>query len=213
MRIGLFLYNRALGIYTRTRYKLALAKARYYDKKFGIKTAEDFGPQEDKNFDIDQVRYSPTFYGVLKQMVDYLKLKEKDVFVDLGCGKGRVVFWVALQKIKKAVGVEINKNLIEIARDNLLKLKLRNSPIDFVQADVVNFDLREGTVFFMFNPFGLETLEKVVNNIKDSLTTNPRKIRIIYYGPMYGNFLDKQDWLIREGKIVNQDCLVWRSCF
>jgi SAM-dependent methyltransferase len=211
MKNKFLFFTKPLGLYSYIRNILALAKARYYDKKIGIEAEESLCPKEDNSLYIDATRYSPSFYGRLERMVDYLKLGEKDVFVDLGCGKGRVVFFVALQKIKKVVGVEINKDLIAIAKDNLRKLKLNNSPVDLIHLDVVNFDVREGTVFFMFNPFGIKTLEKVISNIKDSLITNPRKIRIVYYCPAYCNFLDKENWLIREGEIENKNCLVWRS--
>ena len=147
MKSKFIFYNRLLALYLLIRYRLALAKARHYDKKIGIKTGRDFHPKEDNSFYKDGVWYSPAFYGRLQRMVEYLNLREKDVFVDMGCGKGRVVFFVALQKIKKVIGVEINKYLIDIAKDNLKKLKLNNSPINFVHVDAANFDVREGTVF------------------------------------------------------------------
>lgn len=204
-------YDRILELYREMRYRLALAKAYYYDKKMGIETEGNFTSKDDFNLYKDGERYFPTFYGRLQRMVDYLRLGEKDVFVDIGCGKGRVVFFVALQKLNKVIGLEVDKDLIDIGRKNLKNLKLSNSPIELIHADATNFDLREGTVFFMFNPFGIKTLEKVINNIKESLTVNPRKIRIVYYAPAYYSLLDSQNWLIREGEIENKNCLVWRN--
>jgi SAM-dependent methyltransferase len=182
------------------RRKLAIAKARYYDKKLGIEC-------------IKRDTYSTTFYGRLEKMVKYLKLKERDVFVDLGCGEGRVVFFVALQKLEKVIGVEISKEIIDIARKNLKNLRLCNSPIEFVYSDATKYDLQEGTVFFMFNPFDAITLEKVLNNLRNSVTENPREIHIVYYVPAHHELLDRQDWLVREGEIENKDCLVWRNRF
>ena len=47
--------------------------------------------------------------------MNYLKLDANDVFVDLGCGKGRAVFLAAAQKLKKVIGVELRKELADIA--------------------------------------------------------------------------------------------------
>ncbi len=192
------LYERILNFYRRIRNKLAIIKAHYYDKKLGIESIKGQG-------------YRTSFYGRLEKMARYLKLEGSDVFVDLGCGEGRVVFFVALQKLKKVIGVEMNKDIIDIARKNLKNLKLRNSPIEFIHTDAAKYDIKEGTVFFMFNPFDAITLEKVLNNLRDSITANPRKIRIVYYAPVHQGLLDRQDWLIREGEIENKDCLVWRN--
>jgi SAM-dependent methyltransferase len=198
-------------VYQRVRYRLALAKAWYYDKKLGIAAEGSFNPQEGEKPCEDGNKYSPAFYGRLERMVDYLKLGAEDVFVDMGCGKGRVVFFVALQKIKKVIGVEVDDSLIAAARENLGNLRVRNSPIELVHADGADFDVSEGTVFYMFNPFGLKTVEKVISRIKESLTGHPRKIRIVYYAPEHCGLLDNQDWLIREGEIENKHCLVWRT--
>ena len=59
-------------------------------------------------------------------------------------------------------------------------------------------DVREGTVFFMFNPFGYKTVEKIINNIEESLKSNPRKIRVIYCGAATPYISDKYDWLNEE---------------
>ncbi|MFH1355390.1 MAG: hypothetical protein ABIH19_04510, partial [Candidatus Omnitrophota bacterium] len=122
-----------------------------------------------------------------------------------------VVFFVALKRLKKVIGIELDKNLIDIARQNNKNLKMNRTPIEFINEDVVNFNVDAGNIFFIYNPFGKLTLAKVVNNIKDSLITNPRKIRIVYYAPGCRDLLDGQDWLALEGKIENNSCLVWHN--
>jgi hypothetical protein len=71
----------------------------------------------------------------------------------------------------------------------------------------------EGNIFFLFNPFGPQTLQAVINNIKESLDANPRSIRIAYYSPAYRNILDSQDWLVMEKEIKNCCCLFWHNKF
>lgn len=193
------------------RIKLAQAKARYYDRKIGIDAEGSLHREIGARCDRERNLYQPSYYGRLEKMVRHLRFTSDDVFVDFGCGKGRVVFFVALHKLKKVIGVEVDGALIECARRNLSRLRMRNSPVEFVHGDAGLFDVREGTVFFMFNPFGEATLAKVLQNIKESLSSYPRKIRIVYYAPVFMGLLDRQDWLVREGEIENSECLVWRS--
>lgn len=204
--------EKAIKFYHDLRHKFANAKACLYDRILDIETGGVIlHPQLDISLNRDMIGYQPVFYGRLEKMIKGLKLTPEDVFVDLGCGKGRVVFFVALQRLKKVIGVELDRELFVVAQKNLHNLKINRTPIELKNCDASNFDVREGTIFFFFNPFGYETFNKVINNIKESLVINSRKIRIVYYAPAYLYLLDSQDWLIREGKIENDACLVWCS--
>ena len=136
------------------RLKLAIAKADYLDRRLGIDPGDDLADN--------------TLYGRLEKMIKYLKPTLNDVFVDLGCGRGRVVFFVAAHKLKKVIGVELDKELFDIAQNNLRNLKINRTPVSLVNIDAANFAVKEETIFYMFNPFGPETLEKVLQNIKES---------------------------------------------
>ena len=70
-----------------------------YESRFGIETGAMTFQAENTSLYKDDRRYSPTPYPILKKMADYLKLNADDVFVDLGCGKGTVVFFIAAHKI------------------------------------------------------------------------------------------------------------------
>jgi predicted RNA methylase len=201
------------NLYRSFRYNLAKLKASYYDKRLGVETSGNLAPlKENISSNRDMFGYQPTFYGVLEKMIRSLHLTPEDVFVDLGCGKGRVVFFMSLKKLKKIIGVELDKKLIDIARKNLVNFKANKTPIEFVNEDAAALDAKEGTVFFMYNPFGFKTLEEALENIKKSLSDNPRKIRIVYYGdPNYINFIDRQDWLIQCKEIRRGSCLVWQN--
>ena len=183
----------------------------YIEKKLGIDTAGVCFVQKELSAYQDSEEYAPTKYPELQIMVDYLKLNKDDVFIDFGCGKGRVVFLVAMQKLKKVVGVEFNQTLIDIAKKNLKNLKLNNTPIELFQGDAVNFDVKDGTVFYMFNPFGLKTFAKVLDNIKKSMSSNPRIIRLLYRNSIYRSLLDETDWLEQQGYIDKTEIFVWRS--
>jgi precorrin-6B methylase 2 len=181
------------------------------EKRLGIETHGCFSLEDHVALCDDASVYAATSYSRLDRMVDYLKLSREDTFIDLGCGAGRPVFFVGTRRLKKVVGIEIRKELADLAGKNLRNLKLNRTPIEIVHADASAYDVKEGTVFFMFNPFGEKTLAQVIENIKKSLDINPRKVRIAYYCPAHKDLLAAQDWLILEGEIGKTDIFVWRS--
>lgn len=145
------------------------------------------------NWSKDSTRYQPTPYHMLRVVSSYIR--SNDVFVDLGCGKGRVLCFVATRcKLRKAIGVELVPELAHVARRNLSKLTLV-APVRVVNVDAREADLSEGTVYFMYNPFGQDTLRKILQNLKKSLRTNPRRVRLLYYNPKHAHILDDADWI------------------
>ncbi len=183
-----------------------------YEETYGIETSSPYNYKDNISLYRDGYDYQPTPYHELEKMVDYLKLNSDDVCVDLGCGKGRVVFFLAAQRLKKVIGIEIVEELIKIARKNLDKSAIRNgTPIEIIHADAAKFISEDGTVFFMFNPFGHKTLASVIDNIKETLARNPRKIRIVYHNPVERKLLDREGWLTLEGQIEKTNIFVWHN--
>ncbi len=101
----------------------SIINAHYYEKRLGIETSEGRIEKDSWSKNGDGHVYFPTPYGLLEKMAAYLKLDGNDVFVDLGCGKGRVVIFAAKQKVKAVIGVELKKSLADIAKTNLSNLK------------------------------------------------------------------------------------------
>jgi predicted RNA methylase len=98
--------------------------------------------------------------------------------------------------VKRVVGVELFKENAEIARSKIDRDLL--IPVEIVVSDVSEADLTEGTVYYMYNPFGKETIRKVLDGIRKSLVAHPRKVRIIYYNPLWESVLDHTPWLASE---------------
>ena len=190
---------------------LMVVQDHYLDKKLNIMTDEIY-PYEDKSSSYrDGTPYVPTPYRIIKRILDYLQPKPEDIFLDFGCGMGRAVFFASTRGMKKAVGIELNKDLSEIAQRNLVHFKLRQTPIKLVQGDAVDYRITDENLFFLFNPFGLDTFRAVIENIRTSLANNPRPIRIAYHGIVYGGFLDNQDWLVREKDMRDINTAIWKS--
>jgi len=190
---------------------LETIKTHNLEKKLNIETGESSLLGEGLGLYRDGNGYQAAPYYVLEKIAGYLKLKPEDVFVDLGCGKGRVVFFFSRQKLKKVIGIELDKELIDIARENLNNFRLNKTPIELIHRDAVKLKIPEGSIFFLFNPFGAQTLQAVINNIKETLLENPRAIRVVYYSPAHRNILDNQDWLVRETEMKDPHCLSWHN--
>lgn len=126
-----------------------------------------------------------------------LGLKPDDVVYDIGCGAGRLLFVAALHGVKRCVGVELSKGLSELARTNASNLRLPHPPIEIRQGDASRENYADGTAFLFCNPFGAMTLHTVLEQIRASLQTNPRKIQLMYIHPEPGHLalFAKCDWL------------------
>ena len=144
---------------------------------------------------LDSRSYSTPDYWYVYKVARLLKLDPEDVFFDIGCGMGRILCVLARHKIRKCVGIELFEDLCEAARSNGVRLRGRKAPIEIIRADAAVADLSEGTVYFMFNPFGAETLRDVLDNIGKSLTRNPRDIKIVYYNSVHEACFQSSAWL------------------
>jgi precorrin-6B methylase 2 len=129
-------------------------------------------------------------------------LSDKDVFLDIGSGKGRVVVTAATFPFKRVIGVEISPELTEAAEQNRQKAHrhLRTSQVELVTIDATAYVIPpDVSVIFLYNPFHGEVLKKVFDNIRASLVANPRDLTIIYRHPYSFEGQSKDmDWLVQS---------------
>jgi tRNA G46 methylase TrmB len=141
-------------------------KGYYLDKKLGdIDTSYSFSDSFTQGNFGDSLEYVPSGYSTIETMLRHLRLREDDVFVDFGCGKGRVIFAAATHPLRKVIGIEVDKTIVDVARANLAKITSLNPNIALVEIlhlDATVFDPKMGTIFFMFNPFEYKTMQQVL---------------------------------------------------
>jgi SAM-dependent methyltransferase len=123
----------------------------------------------------------------LLKLLRELRLPKEGVFVDLGCGKGRVLFIAAQLGFKKIIGIEFCARLCRQARENA-ELYLRKHParslIEVIEMDAARYDFRgDENIFFLYNPFDSVVLEQVLDKIALSALKTPRDIWLIYNNP------------------------------
>ena len=155
------------------------------------------GEFSDKSKHNDNIRYESPDYWCIRKIARILRACDEanTVFYDLGSGKGRILCVMAQNPFKKVVGVELFEKLCEIAKQNAICMRGRKAPIEIICGDAALTDLSEGTVYFMFHPFGPDTLRDVIVNIKNSLLRNPRRIIIVYYNAIHEDILKSCEWL------------------
>lgn len=145
----------------------------------------------------DNCRYATIGYRNVRRILRVVNPGREDVFYDIGCGMGRILCVAALRPVRKCVGVELLEPLCEIARQNANSLRRRKAPIQIVRGDAATVDLSDGTIYFMFNPFGPDTLRDTLENIRCSLSRSPRAIKIVYYHAKHQCVLQDQNWLAK----------------
>ena len=99
---------------------------------------------------------------------------EDYAFVDLGCGKGRVVMMASEYPFRAVRGIELSAGLVRVARRNLRKW-MRAKPRDgwaacrdvrVERGDVLGLELPDGpVVLFLFNAFGAEVLGPLMERL------------------------------------------------
>ncbi len=168
----------------------------FWDQKLGVNTI-GFYPARGQEGDRDwQTHYVPTTYYDLFRLFRMVNLGENDIFVDLGSGLGRPVFAASWFGAKRAVGVEVVPDLCAAATENFNQSGLVGKNIQFVCANVMDCQLADTTVLFMFHPFGEHTLRTVLQNLEIARKQTPASpLRIIYGNPIYDFTMKESGWL------------------
>src|SRR5689334_15161537 len=95
------------------------------------------------------IHYVPTSDAVVTLMLETAHVTSNDVVYDLGSGDGRIVIAAAKKYGARAVGVELDADLIKQANKNAQKAGVADK-VRFVQGDLFKTDLSEATVVTMY---------------------------------------------------------------
>jgi protein-L-isoaspartate O-methyltransferase len=95
------------------------------------------------------IHYVPTSNGVADAMLKLARVTANDVVYDLGSGDGRIVILAAKKYGAKAVGVELDGDLVKEARRNAMKAGVSDK-VTFLQGDLFKTNLAEATVVALY---------------------------------------------------------------
>ena len=175
----------------------AIWDARLGVRTFGYHAAS--GTQGESDW---RLHYTPTSYSDIFRLLRIVDLAKDDVFVDLGSGLGRAVFAASRLGAGRSIGIEIVPDLCERAEDNRRRSRFAARNIKFICTHALNYQHCDTTVLFMFHPFGEDTMQQVLCDIKAARTgrTAPR-LRIIYMNPVFDRVFEQSGWLERIARV------------
>lgn len=118
---------------------------------------------------------SNTEYDELSRLFAEVEVAPDDVIVDVGCGKGRAINWFLSRYPRNAIyGIELDP---EVCARTARRLRRRPN-VTIVCGDATELLPEDGTLFYLFNPFGEPVLRKFAEAL---LRTGSERRRIVYY--------------------------------
>jgi hypothetical protein len=161
--------------------------------------------------------YFPTSFATFRQAMERVGFRpDVDVFIDYGAGKGRVLAMAAAHPFRRIIGVEISRELSESARSNLrlCRRRLRCKDIEVWSGDSRDFPVPpDASVVFLYNPFRGCVLRRVLANLRSSLDSHPRPLRIIYNNPVhFFEIAGDYPWLVESSRFIREHiCSIYES--
>jgi hypothetical protein len=155
----------------------------------------------------DRVDHEPAGWLTLRRILRRREVAPGDVFIDFGSGMGRVIYQAAKYPFKRIIGVELSRELTEIARLNMQTARkhLRCTDIELVTCDAQDYSVPDDiTIAFFNNPFRGRVFADVVGKLVASVEAHPRVLRVIYYNPV------EEATLLDHGAILVRKRRGWR---
>lgn len=176
---------------------------RSFDWRYGVNTNDKLLLHEAYANNSDYHAYHPATYASVRECLKRIKIRpQEDVFIDFGCGKGRVLCVAARLPFRKVIGVELLPELSRVAWENINKMtdKVVAQDVRIVTSKAAEFPVpHDASVIYFFNPFKGAELAAVIENIRRALLEKPRELKIIFNNPdEFERLVGTADWLFKE---------------
>lgn len=160
------------------------------EKKYGIHTTgiDDLSKSVSADEREHASIYQPVNYYTAEMLMNKLDKDDTDgSFLDVGCGKGRVLAIAAANGFKDIIGIDFSAQLCHeaIQQSDAIEEKYPDAQITIECEDAREYPIPgEVTVIFMFNPFDDLVMQDFLTQVKASLQLHPRKLKIFYANPV-----------------------------
>lgn len=147
------------------------------------------------------VRYDPMTAPRFRRIMKAFHFPlDRFTFVDLGCGKGKVLLLASLCPFRRIVGVEFSGELAHAATRNASTFRPRSKQkcrdISVVCTDAAHYQFPTGPlVIYMYNPFREQVMKSVLSEIKRAWETNSEQIYVAYLIPKLSQLLKDSGFL------------------
>jgi predicted RNA methylase len=156
-----------------------------FDREHGVRTRVVPGVREFwRMFLRGGLEHEPSRPDRFREIVESLDVQfETTVFADIGSGAGRVVLMASEYPFKEVVGIELSRSLHATAEQNVLAFpaaRRQAGAVRLLCADATEFVLPpEPLVLYLYNPFGVTMMRRLVRNIEASLVEQYRPVTIV----------------------------------
>ena len=112
------------------------------------------------------IHFTPTRHNIADAMLRLANVTAADVVYDLGSGDGRIPIIAAQKYGAKAVGIEINPDLVETSWQIANEAEVANK-VSFIVGDLFTADLSKATVITLYLSTSImKTLEPKLRSLK-----------------------------------------------
>lgn len=111
------------------------------------------------------------------------EISSEDAVLDLGCGKGGALITLCRYPFAHVDGLEISPALMDIARQNLRRLRITKARLFCTDAEDFA-DLDQYTYLYMYHPFLEPVMQRVLENLRASIARRPRRLTLVYKNPV-----------------------------
>ncbi len=120
--------------------------------------------------------YEPVNYFTAEWLMDRVTEEEKKTgFLDVGCGKGRVLAIASAYGFASVTGIEISPRLIKAIPPDRCTIHC---------IDARHYDIPDHIgVIFLFNPFDEIVMKAFIGKVMESLRRNSRPMKVLYANP------------------------------
>ncbi|MBQ5321273.1 MAG: class I SAM-dependent methyltransferase [Oscillospiraceae bacterium] len=159
---------------------------------------------------------SATSYWSLEEVFANADFKETDSFIDVGCGKGRVLAFLLREKFPgKITGIELTEEVAEYCK----KWAEKYENIEVINGNAFDINYNDYNILCMCRPFLPPQFKQFIEKLEAELT---HPITFYYYvDQQSGGFIkNRPGWKMLERKILHkkngyylsvapQGCSVW----
>jgi SAM-dependent methyltransferase len=120
--------------------------------------------------------------------------RSQTTYIDVGCGKGRMLIQASEAGFHSVIGVEFAESLAKMARENLQSVLGHGQGRWRIEgADARTYRYPDGALaLFLYNPFDPPVFERFLSNLCADLAERPRDVRLIYNHTLCADLLDAQ---------------------
>ena len=138
-----------------------------------------------------------TSFFLIQRAFSHIPLLPKDIYLlDIGCGSGKAMIVGMKWGFKRVAGVDLDTVSLERAKINCRQMLKHGSKTRYnlSKMDATLYSIPQGTnLIYLFNPFGVKTMEHVIANIRAYAQSTAHPVYVIYMNPRFQDLFKEDD--------------------